>query len=327
MKAFVTGGTGFIGARVIRRLCDRGDDVVALVRSPSKAGELGELGCEIAEGDLSDRGRLRAAMEGCDSVFHIGAIYKMGIPESERPAMHEANVGGTERTIDAAVEAGVSKIVYVSTLNVYGNTRGEVVDETYRRPPGEWLSYYDETKFKAHQVAKQRIEDGAPVVIAQPGGVYGPGDTSEAGTIVKQMVMGKLKFMTFPEAGFNLAHVDDIAAGIILVHDKGALGESYNLGGEITTLGKVIQKAAGIAGRKPPRITMPAFMVKASIPIAPLVTRMMSMPPNLRELIKASNGVTYWATDAKARRELGYTSRSLDEGLQETVASYTSGRS
>lgn len=324
MRAFVTGGTGFIGGHVVRKLRARGDEVVALVRSPSKAAEVERLGCELVEGDLSDQEKLRNAMKGCDAVFHVAAVYKVGVPKDECAAMREANVAGTERTLDAAIEAGVPKIVYVSTVGYFGNTRGEIVDETYERTSHDWLSCYDETKYEAHEIAKRRAAAGAPIVIAQPGGVYGPDDPSEAGAIVKQMVTGKLKFMTFPEAGFNLAHVEDIADGIILVHDKGAIGESYVLGGEISTLGEVIAKAARIAGRKPPRITMPPVMVKASVPIAPLVTKMMGLPPNLKELIKTSNGVTFWATDAKARRELGYSSRPLDEGLKEVVASYSS---
>lgn len=321
MKSFVTGGTGFIGGHVVRKLRARGDDVVALVRSPQKAGELRALGCELVEGDLSDQDRLRAAMEGCASVFHVAAMYKAGIPKSECPKMHEANVAGTAKTLDAAIEAGIPKIVYVSTVGYFGNTRGQVVDETYQRTPGDWLSCYDETKYLAHEIAKDRIKNGAPVVIAQPGGVYGPGDPSDAAQIVKQMATGRIRFLSFPDSGFNFGHIDDIAEGIILVQDKGRIGESYVLGGEITTLGELVKKVSRLAGRKPPP-TMPGFMVKASIPIGPLVTKIMGFPPNLRELIKTSDGVTFWASDAKAREELGYSPRKLDEGLPETVAAF-----
>ena len=323
MKAFVTGGTGFIGGYVVRKLRERGDEVVALVRSPDKAGEINELGCETVAGDLSDQDKLRVAMTGCDAVFHIAAVYKVGVPKRDCPAMHEANVAGTERVLDAAIEAGVPKIVYVSTVGYFGNTNGDVVDETYKREPGNWLSCYDETKYLAHEVAKDRIQQGAPIVIAQPGGVYGPGDTSELNQFAMQAATGKLKFLTFPGVGFNLGYVADIADGIILAHDKGRVGESYVFGGEISTLGDVIKKAAAINGNKPPKITMPALMVKASIPIAPVVTKMMGLPPNLSELIKTSDGVTYWATDAKARNELGYSPRNLDEGLKETLAHLT----
>jgi dihydroflavonol-4-reductase len=322
VKAFVTGGTGFIGGAIISKLRGRGDDVVALVRTPSKSGEIEALGCELFAGDLSDKDHLVQGMKGCDAVFHVAAIYKAGIPKSECPGMHEANIRGTERTLDAATEAGVSRTVYVSTIGYFGNTKGKIVDETYRRAPTDFLTCYDETKYWAHEAARERIEQGAPIIIVQPGGVYGPGDQSEVATYMRQLIDGKLKFMTFPEVGFNLGYVDDIADGIILAYDKGRLGESYILGGELSTLGDVIKRAAAISGNKPPRITLPGFMVKASIPFAPIVTRMMGLPPNLRELIRAAEGVTYWATDAKAREELGYAPRDLDAGLKETIAAF-----
>ncbi|MDQ4145150.1 MAG: NAD-dependent epimerase/dehydratase family protein [Actinomycetota bacterium] len=321
MKAFLTGGTGFIGGYVVRKLRERGDDVVALVRSPRKAAEIEKLGCEVVQGDLSDEEVMREAMAGCDAVFHIAAVYKVGVPSSECPPMHEANVGGTQRAIDAAATAGVPKIVYVSTIGYFGNTRGEVVDESFQRRPGDWLSCYDETKYKAHEVAKQRIAQGAPIVIVQPGAVYGPGDESEVGTFVLQMATGKLKFLTFPEVGFTFCFVEDVAEGIIAAHDKGAVGESYVLGGEIGTLGDLVSRAARLTGRKPPRITIPGHLVKACIPMAPLVTKAMGLPPNLRELIRSSDGVTYWASDSKARSELDYSSRPLDEGLRQTLVS------
>jgi nucleoside-diphosphate-sugar epimerase len=235
--------------------------------------------------------------------------------------MYEANVRGAERVLDAAIEAGAQKIVYVSTVNAFGNTHGKVVDESYRRPEGDrFLSYYDETKFLAHRVAEERIGRGAPVLIAMPGGVYGPGDPSVLGAMIEQVRTGKLRFVTFPDAGFNLVYVEDAAAGILLVHDRGKVGESYVLGGEITTMGDGIRRVAEMSGRKPPRMTMPAWLVKASIPFAPIVTRMMGQPPNLRELISAADKVTYWATDAKARRKLGYAPRDLEAGLTELLA-------
>jgi nucleoside-diphosphate-sugar epimerase len=320
MKAFVTGGTGFIGSRVVRRLRERGDDVVALVRSPAKAEELRELGAELVEGDLSSDQAIRDGVQGCDAVFHVAAVYKVGIPASERPAMWEANVRGTERVLDAAIEAGVPRIVYVSTVGVFGNTRGKVVDESYRHDGADFLSCYEETKVRSHQVALDRIAQGAPVVIVQPGGVYGPGDHSELGNIIDQTRSGKLKMLMFPDTGFNLVYVDDVADGILLAYDKGKVGESYVLGGEISKMRTLIEKVAEISGREAPKRELPAAAMKLAIPIGPLVGKAMGFPPNLRELIRTSDGVTYWATDEKARRELGYAPRDMETGLRQTLA-------
>jgi dihydroflavonol-4-reductase len=320
MKAFVTGATGFLGLRVARKLRDRGDEVVALVRTPSKAAALHELGVEIVEGDLSDAHAIERGVAGADAVFHIGAMYKVGIPASERPAMYDANVRGTERVLDAAVAAGVERIVYVSTGNVYGNTHGQVVDESYVRPqPPQFLSYYDQTKYEAHQIARDRIAKGAPIVIVQPGGIVGPDDPSELGNMIDQTRTGKLKLRMFPDAGFNFIHVDDVADGTLLAHDKGRIGESYNLAGPKSTIGELVDKTAELVGRKPPRITMPPALMKLAIPVGPLVGRLMGFPPNLGELIRTSDGVTFWMTDEKARTELGLQTRDLATSLRQTL--------
>jgi nucleoside-diphosphate-sugar epimerase len=320
MRAFLTGGTGFIGSRVARKLRERGDDVVALARSPEKASGLRELGCEVVDGDLSDADAIERGVRGCDSVFHVGAIYKVGIPKSQRPAMWDANVGGTERVLDAAIEAGVGRIVYVSTANVFGNTRGDVADESYRRDESEgFLSWYDETKYRSHQIARDRIAQGAPIVIVQPTAVYGPGDHSEIGNMIEQTRRGKLRMKAFPEMGLVFVHVEDVAEGILLAHDRGEVGESYILGGERSTMGDLIDKTAELSGRKPPRMTLPPLMAKLSAPLGPLVGPALGFPPNLSEAIRASNGVTYFARDDKARRELGYSPRGLDAGLRQTL--------
>lgn len=320
VRAFVTGGTGFIGGHLARRLRERGDQVVALVRTPEKAGALRDHGCELLPGTLDTTGSIADGMRGCDAAFHVAAMYRVGIPRSERPAMYEANVRGTARVIDAATEAGVARTVYVSTIAAFGNTRGEVVDETYRHPGHAYLSYYEETKVVAHQVAKERIAAGAPVIIVQPGGVYGPGDRSDLGTLIDRIRKGRLPLKVFPESGFNWVHVDDVVQGILLAHDQGRVGESYVLGGELGTLGDMIDAVAAASGVRPPRLTLPGWVVKAGIPFGPLVGRAMGVGTNLRESIRAADGVTYWATDAKARRELGYSPRDLATGVRETLA-------
>jgi dihydroflavonol-4-reductase len=321
VRAFVTGGTGFIGGRLVKKLRDRGDSVVALVRSPDKALELERMGCELVQGDLTDLDAIGRGLEGADIAFHGAAIYKVGIPKSDHEHMYDTNVRGTERVLDAAIEARTPRIVYVSTVNVFGNTHGEIVNESYERSTAGngFLSYYDQTKYEAHQAAVDRIAKGAPIVIVQPGGVYGPGDHSEIGNMIGQFRSGRLPMVPFPELGFNLVYVDDVAEGCILAAEKGEVGQSYVLGGEISTMKGMLEKVAQIDGKKPPTRTLPTALIKAVAPAGPVVGKLMGLPPNVRELISASEDVTYWATDTKAREELGYQPRNLETGLRQTL--------
>jgi dihydroflavonol-4-reductase len=319
VRVFLTGGTGFIGGEVARQLRERGDEVACLARSPEKAAALATLGCEIVAGDLGDEAAIRAGTEGRDAVVHAAAMYEVGIPASKRPAMYEANVAGTERVLRAARDAGVGKVVYVSTVGVFGNTQGEVVDESYEHPGKTFTSYYEETKLEAHRIAKRLAAEGLPCVIVQPGGVYGPGDTSQVADLLEQFLSGRLPLMPFPELGICLSHVEDIAAGILLALDKGRTGEAYVLSGPATTMREAIETVARLTGRKPPRGALPTPLIKAMTPIGPLVGKLMGQPPNLRELISSADGVTFWASYEKASRELGYSPRGLEEGMRQTL--------
>ena len=320
MKVFVTGGTGFIGGEVVRQLRARGHEVRCLVRTPGKAAKLTELGCELFSGDLSGAEALAKGMEGCDALVHAAAMYEVGIPAKQHPAMYEANVRGSERVLQAALDAKVSKVVYVSTVGIFGNTHGKVVDESYEHPGKEFTSYYEETKLEGHRIAKRMmVEDGLPAVIVQPGGVYGPGDESQVADLLKEFFAGRLFLLPFPELGICLSHVEDIAAGILLGLDKGKAGETYVISGPAVTMRKAIDAIAAVSGRKAPKRDMPTGLMKALTPIGPLVGKMIGQPPNLRELISTADGVTFWASYDKAGRELGYVPRGLEEGIRETL--------
>src|SRR3954466_4446407 len=289
MRAFVTGGTGFIGSRVIKRLRSRGDEVVALVRTPGKATELLDAGAELVEGDLSSEEAIKRGVEGADGVFHIGAVYKVGVPKKEQAPMWDANVIGTRRILDAAEGAGVKRIIYVSTGNVFGDTKGQIVDETYQRNLDDgFLSYYDETKYRAHELVNKRIAQGAPIIIVQPGVTYGPGDHSEIGNMINQLRSGKLKMRMFPAARFNFVFVEDVADGIVLAYDKGKIGESYLLGGQVASMDDLFEKTSALLGKKAPRMTLPPALAKASAPLGPVVGPIMGFPTNMRELVKTS---------------------------------------
>ena len=254
----------------------------------------------MVAGDLGDGEAIRGGMEGCDGVIHAAAMYEVGIPASQRQAMRDANVGGTERVLGAALEAKAPKVVYVSTCGAFGNTHRQIVDESYEHPGEDFTSYYEETKVEAHQVAKRMIAEGLPCVIVQPGGVYGPGDTSSIGELLNQFLSGKMPLLPFPELGICLAHVEDTAAGIVLALDKGKPGEAYVISGPATTVREAIETVAEVTGRKAPKHAMPPGLMKAMTPIGPLVGKMMGQPPNLRELISSADDVTFWATNEKA---------------------------
>ena len=162
-------------------------------------------------------------------------------------------------------------------------------------------------------------EDGLPCIIVQPGGVYGPGDTSQVADLVDQLLAGKLPLIPFPDLGVCMSHVEDIAGGILLALDKGTLGETYVISGPATTMREAIETVAVLAGRKPPKHAVPVPLLKAMTPIGPLIGKVMNQPPNLRELISSADGVTFWASYEKAGRELGYDPRGLEEGLRQTL--------
>jgi dihydroflavonol-4-reductase len=321
MRVFLTGGTGFIGGHVARLLRDRGDDVLVLVRDIDKGRALEALGCELVVGDLGDEAAITAGIEGCDALIHNAAMYEVGIPASEHRAMYEANVLGTERVLRAALTAQAPKVVYVSTVGAFGDTHGEVVDESYEHPGKGFTSYYEQTKYEAHQIAKRLIaEEGLPCVIVQPGGVYGPDDHSAIGQQINQFLAGRMPMIAFPDLGMNMVHVEDVAAGILLALDEGVPGEAYVLGGEITTMRELIATVGRVAGKEPPKRAIPTPALKAMTPVGGLVGKIMGQPPNLRELISSADGVTFWAKHDKAIAELGYSPRGLEAGLRDTLA-------
>jgi dihydroflavonol-4-reductase len=319
MRAFLTGGTGFVGGAVARALRARGDAVVALVRDPTRARGLADLGCELIRGELPEA-ELAPLLAGVDAVFHVGGAYRVGIPASQRPGMHRANVLATRAVLEAAETAGVMRIVYVSTVGAFGDTGGRLVDESYRRPPGGYVSYYDETKHVAHELAEAASRRGVPVVIAMPSQVYGPGDHSGIGDLLRQAAAGTLRAKALATAGVCMVHVDDLADGILRVHDAGRVGESYVLAGECARLGELVDRAAAATGRRPPRVTIPTSLVRAIAPLADGLTAIVGRETNLRETVRTGDGVTFWATADRARRELGWDPRPLDAGLDELYA-------
>jgi dihydroflavonol-4-reductase len=319
MRVFVTGGAGFIGGSVVRRLIERGDAVTAAVRDPDRAQELADLGVDVRASDLSRTASIVDAMRGTEAAIHLAGMYRVGIPASERPAMHDANVGATHRVLDAFATAGLDRLVAVSTINVAGNTHGRIVDERYRRDLTEgFLSYYDETKFVSHRAVLERIGGGARIVIAMPGVTYGPNDHSAIGGQLKGAHDGTLHYLALADLGISPVFVDDVAAGIVDALDRGRIGESYFLGGQNIRLRDAMAMAARLGGRSLPRLDIPTAVLKLGSKAPAALARALGLPDDLGEVLRSSLDVTFWGSSAKAATELGYAPRDLASGLRTT---------
>lgn len=315
MKAFVTGGSGFIGSHVVRKLLQREYDVVALARSQESADALEAVGARVARGDINDRESMRDAMQGADVVFHIAGWYKLGAGDWLKA--EAINVGGTRTVLRLAQELEIPKILYTSTVAVFGDTQGRLVDENYHYD-GPFLSEYDRTKWLAHhKVAEPLIEEGAPIIIAMPGGVYGPGDHSLVGTLMKQFYQG-LPVLAGPEITVTYAHVEDIAEGIILAAEKGRIGESYILAGPAVPLGEMVDFWSYLTGKPAPALRIPARYLKPMAPLVGALESLLPLPAFLSREAIAISDVSYAARADKARTELGWQPRPLQAGMLET---------
>lgn len=313
-RIWISGANGFVGKAIVRVLRTRGDAVVAPVRDARKAQDLIDIGVTVIEDDLSDVAGIADQLRDVDAAIHAAGSYRVGIARDERGAMWDANIGTTTRVLDAAETAHTPKLVYISTVNVFGNTHGQAVDESYRRNVREgFLSWYDETKFGAHEVAAQRARAGAPIVSVLPSQVYGPGDHSEVGSQIHLARAGRLPYRALAGVGLGFVHVDDLAAGIVAALDRGTVPGTYILSGPRHRLGDALKIAARLGGVSLPRLSVPDAAIRLAAPLGGLLGQ-----PNLRELVSASAGVTYWASADKAARELGFTTRSLEDGLRDT---------
>jgi nucleoside-diphosphate-sugar epimerase len=315
MRYAVTGATGFVGGALVRQLRDAGHEVSALVRDPSRAATLGAIGVDLVPGDLDDAVALDGLCSGADGLFHVAGWYKLG--QRDPSGGVRVNIEGTRNALAAAQRASVPRVVYTSTLAVNSDTHGAVPDEGYRFT-GRHLSVYDRTKAEAHRIAEQFSSAGLPVVIVQPGLVYGPGDTSQTGGLLDQVVRGR-RPMAPGGGGVCWGYVDDIARGHVLAMEHGEPGSSYMLAGPRGSLGDGLRRAAGIAGTKGP-VVMPAAAISFTAAVTGVLGRVLPLPPEFAgETLRASLA-TYFGDPSRAERELGWSARTLDEGLAQTVA-------
>ncbi|MCG2787067.1 MAG: NAD-dependent epimerase/dehydratase family protein [Anaerolineae bacterium] len=316
MKYFLTGATGFVGGHVARQLIEAGHQVLASVRSPEKASQLAALGVQLHKGDVTDKESMRAPMSGVDGVFHIAGWYKVGV--RDKSEAYKINVEGTRNVLALMQELKIPKGVYTSTLAVNSDTAGKQVDENYRFN-GQHLSVYDQTKAEAHLVAEEFIRQGLPLVIVQPGLIYGPGDTSSVRTTLIQFLKRQLPLMP-EQTAFSWAHVDDIARGHIQAMEKGQPGQSYLLCGPAHTFIEAMQIASETSGVPLPGLRAKPGMLKTMSALMAVVEKVIPLPESYTgEGLRIVAGVTYLGDNSKAKRELDFDPRPLREAWVETV--------
>lgn len=316
-RYFVTGATGFLGGELVKQLIGRGHQVSALVRTPENARLMKALGVELHAGDITDRDSLRAPMAGCDGAFHVAAWYKIGVKDGAAIA-DRVNVDGTRHVLEVARELAIPRIVYTSTVGVFGDTKGRLVDESYFAE-GPFLTAYDRSKWVAHyKVAVPMIAEGLPLMIAMPGAVYGPGDTSGIHDTLVRLLRGRL-FLTPSRVTFCWGYVEDIARGLRQAMDTGTLGETYLLTGPRAEFEDVFALAARLAGKRPPLLHPPPAIMRATAAVAGLLERWDMRLPYSAETLRLMAGTTWIANSQKAQETLGFTARPIEEGLRHTL--------
>lgn len=316
MRYLVTGATGFIGGKLARELVRRGHQVVTVARDSAKAADLAALGVTVYKGDITEKSTLIEPMRGVDGVFHVAGWYKIGVRDSS--AGQAINVEGTRNMLEVMRDLGIPKGVYTSTLAINSDTHGKVVDETYEFH-GQHISAYDRTKAEAHEIAEAMIRAGLPLVIVMPGMVIGPDDTSSMRDTLIQYLLGKLPMIPAGQT-FAWAHVDDIVEGHILAMDKGKIGESYIIAGEVHPLTEAMDMAERITGVPAPKMRPAPGMMRLMAGIMGVIGKIVPVEGQYSpEMLRVVSGVTYIGSNAKAKRELGYNPRPLEVALKETL--------
>ncbi|NJL36042.1 MAG: NAD-dependent epimerase/dehydratase family protein [Leptolyngbyaceae cyanobacterium RM2_2_4] len=316
MEALVTGANGFTGSHLVKALEQRGNTVIGWVRKSSDLSRLADCKAQLAYGEITDFKALQTAMQGVDAVFHTAAYVELGIVDEAK--MQQVNVEGTRAVMQAAKQAGVSKVVYCSTIGIYGDTQGQVIDETFRRTQKDFSSGYDRTKYQAQQLVDQFAAEGLPVVSVMPSGIFGA-DDPHFGPVIDQFLKGRLKLWAGGDRITGIVHVDDLVEAMLLAADKAKPGSHYILSaGEMTTR-EMFQFLSQETGNAPPA-EAPKAIVRALGTLLDPVGRLLSwQPPLSRERVHYIYDRCVRVDAGKARQELGWQPRSIEETLRETL--------
>jgi dihydroflavonol-4-reductase len=314
MTVLVTGGAGFIGSRLVEALLTKGERVRVYDLRAGEASRLADLGAELVAGDILDRGRLRTALDGCNSVFHLAALLSMWETD---PAVHyKNNVEGTGSVLEIALEAGVERIIHTSSAVTIGEAQGQIGNEqTAHR--GYFLSRYERSKYLGEQVALDLCGRGLPVLIVNPTTVYGPGQTvNQTGAIIR-LLQGRLPIVA--NAQFNYVYVDDVVRGHLAAMELGSIGERYILGGQNVTMVEFFSMAGEIARVSARPRAVPGLLLKSvalALGAASLITRRRPAI-SIDEAKTASH--SFIMDTRKATEELVLEWTPLRVGLERTV--------
>jgi dihydroflavonol-4-reductase len=322
-RVLLTGGSGFVGSAIARRLRASGRQVVMLVRRSSPRTNLDPRD-ELREGDLRDRPSVAAALQGVRFLYHAAADYRLWAPDPEE--IRRTNVVGTQILMEEALRAGIERIVYTSSVATLRLARG-AAPATEDHPLGEQeaVGAYKRSKVAAERLVEAMARrERLPVVIVNPSTPIGPGDVrpTPTGRIIIEAASGRMP--AFVDTGLNLVHVDDVAAGHVAAMERGRIGERYILGGENVLLGDMLAEIARLVGRRPPTLRLPRVAIYPIAYCAELVARARGVEPfvTLDGLRMARNHMFF--DDSKARRELGYASRPYRDGLSDAIAWFRS---
>jgi len=318
MKALVTGATGFVGAAVARALIKEGWAVRALARKSSDRRNVRNLALEVVEGDLADRSSLEHALSGCQALFHVAADYRLGALDPGQ--LYQTNVEGTRNILEASRQAGVTRVVYTSSVATVGIPKdGSPGSEDTPVGVADMIGHYKRSKFLAEQLVREAALSGFPVVIVNPSTPIGPGDVkpTPTGQLVLDAAAGRMP--AYVDTGLNIVHVDDVAAGHLLAFHRGRPGERYILGGQDMTLREILFEIAALVGRKPPRIRLSTAVVLPIAYVAEGVARVTGRPGRITvESVRMARKRMFFSSE-KARRELGYQWRPPREALQDAI--------
>jgi nucleoside-diphosphate-sugar epimerase len=321
-KVFITGGTGFIGTKLINELVRRGHTVHVLKRPTSNIDGLEGEDIRFFEGDLWDCASIRKGMEGCQQVYHLAAYAKNWAKDST--IYYRSNVDGFCDVWEVAKSLGVERIVFTSTFVTCGpSVPGRVEDETRYCSAAECRTHYQSSKMISEKQACEYAAQGFSVVIVNPTRVYGPGRLTEGNSVSRMIDLydrGRFPFLL--NQGINVGNyvfVDDVIQGLILAMEKGRIGERYILGGENVSLKQFFKLIDEIGGKRHAQVNIPPWIALLYSRLEEKKAKWFGHYP----LITAGWVETFlqdWAySSAKAEKEFGYKITPFREGIRITL--------